>query len=189
MAGKVMLDVHMMFPRCLKLVQIVFCAYSISCSLLVQMMFCACSHHVCIITAILEDSPDLHWMDGERLVHPERWFGTQQDKDDEDDGAGRCLGIRCRPWVRCQKPWEMCHELFGGKSHKAGEYMGWGALSVPSLAAGAPAFHGGLKVVKHLPAKIAEYLHREHGQIFPSMGLPRKSEPLDRIQVISRVMF
>ena len=119
MAGKVMLDVHMMFPLCLKLVQIVFCAYSISCSLLVQMMFCACSHHVCIITAILEDSPDLHWMDGERLVHPERWFGTQQDKDDEDDGAGRCLGIRCRPWVRCQKPWEMCHELFGGKSHKA----------------------------------------------------------------------
>ena len=67
--------------------------------------------------------------------------------------------------------------------------MGWGALSLPSLAAGAPAFHGGLKVVKHLPAKIAEYLHRERGQIFPSMGLPRKSEPLDMIQVISRVMF
>ena len=46
-----------------------------------------------------------------------------------------------------------------------------------------------LKVLKHLPAKIADYLHREHGHIFPSMGLPRKSAPLDRIQVMFIVMY
>ena len=52
-----------------------------------------------------------------------------------------------------------------------------------------PAYNGGLSVLNHLPSKIADYLHREHGHIFPSMGLPRKSAPLDRIQVMFIVMY
>ena len=118
-------------------------------------------------------------------LHPDRWFKGQLDKDAESSNEkGRCLGIRCLAWDRCEKASEMRHSLFGGSEHRTGVTKGWGALSLPAMAAGAPKFHGGLAVLKHLWIKIAEYLHVEHGQMFPSARLPRSTELLTLRQVM-----
>ena len=47
--------------------------------------------------------------------------------------------------------------------------LGWAALSLPALCAGVPQFYGGLKVLRFLPAKIADYLHWYHADICPSL--------------------
>ena len=111
-----------------------------------------------------DQESDEQWVDhrGDPL-HPARWLQGQIDQDAESSiEAGRCLGIRCLAWIRCEKALEMRHSLFGGSEHKTGETKGWGALSLPAMAAGAPKFYGGLAVLKHLWIKISEYLHREH---------------------------
>ena len=119
-------------------------------------------------------------------LHPARWLQAQADQDADAAGeSGRCLGIRCLPWVRCEKSSQMTHSFFGGSDseHKSGETKGWGALCLSAMAAGAPNFYGGLAVLKHLLVKLCEYLHAEHGQLFPSLGLPPPSGRLTLRQV------
>jgi len=132
-----------------------------------------------------DQESDEQWVDhqGDPL-HPDRWLQQQVDQDAESaNETGRCLGIRCLAWIRCEKASEMRHSLFGGSEHKTGETKGWGALSLPAMAAGAPKFHGGLAVLKHLWIKISEYLLREHDALFPSLRLPRNTERLTLHQV------
>ncbi len=45
-------------------------------------------------------------------------------------------------------------------------------MTKAALLLGAPDFMGGLPVLKHLPVKIAEFLHTVHGDKFSSLVLP-----------------
>ena len=125
--------------------------------------------------AIMDDQEsEEQWKDHQgNPLHPARWLQVQLDQDAAAAGeSGRCLGLCCLPWVRCEKASLMKHSLFGGSEHRSGETKGWGALSFSAMASGAPKFHGGLAVLKHLMIKVAEYLHEEHAALFPSLRLP-----------------
>ena len=45
-------------------------------------------------------------------------------------------------------------------------------MSKASLLLGAPDFLGGMPLLKHLPIKISEFLHKNHGDKFLSLQLP-----------------
>jgi hypothetical protein len=124
--------------------------------------------------AVVED-PARHWVEqGGGLLLPSRWADSELKKisidNDSDPNGGRCLGIRCLMWDRCQVPSEMTHETFGGRSQAGG--CGWTALSKASLLRGAPDFLGGMPLLRHLPIKISEFLHKNHSDKFPSFLLP-----------------
>ena len=110
---------------------------------------------------------------------PSRWVDSEQKKskidNDADPTGGRCLGIRCLMWDRCQVPSNLTHEVFGGRSHPSGH--GWAAMSKATLLLGAPDFVGGMPVLKHLPIKISEFLHTVHADKFSSLGLPPRGGP------------
>ncbi len=94
--------------------------------------------------AVVED-PTRHWVgQGEDLLLPSRWADSELKKitvdNDSEPKGGRCLGIRCLMWDRCQVPSEMIHETSGGRGHASG--CGWTALSKASLLLGAPDFLG-----------------------------------------------
>jgi hypothetical protein len=64
--------------------------------------------------AVVED-PTRHWVgQGGDLLLPSRWADSELKKitidHDSDPKGGRCLGIRCLMWDRCQVPSEMIHE-------------------------------------------------------------------------------
>ena len=133
----------------------------------------------------MEDQESEEWKDHEgNPLHPARWLKAQADKDAAAVGEfGRCLGLRCLPWLRCEIASNMKHSFFGGSEHKGGDTKGWGALCLSAMAAGAPKFHGGLAVLKHVLVKLCEYLHAEHGPLFPSLCLPPASGRLTLRQV------
>ena len=138
--------------------------------------------------AVVED-PTRHWVgQGGDLLHPSRWADSELKKikidNDSDPKGGRCLGIRCLMWDRCQVPSEMIHETFGGRGHASG--CGWTALSKASLLLGAPDFLGGMPLLKHLPIKISEFLHKNHGDKILSLQLPGSQNGL-RLQQIDKL--
>ena len=135
--------------------------------------------------AILQDSGQdaEHWKDAEgQILRPSRWTESLSARDAANQGAGRCIGLNCLPWIRCADARELTHQLFGGS--KRGDDQGWGALMIPVMTAGTPKFLGGMAVLKHLWIKIAEFLHYEHGRWFPSLNLPHFSERLRLEQVL-----
>ena len=75
--------------------------------------------------AAVEEDPTRHWF-GKKgdLLLPSRWADSERKKitidNDSDPNGGRCLGIRCLMWDRCQVPSKMIHETFGGRSHESG---------------------------------------------------------------------
>ena len=149
--------------------------HSGSCMLL--FMTHLCFDLIVVATAAVEEDPSQHWIAsgaaGGGVLLPSRWVDSDQMKStmgDNDPTGGRCLGIRCLMWDRCQVPSDLTHAVFGGRTHPSGS--GWAALSKASLLLGAPNFLGGMPVLKHLPVKIAEFLHHVHGEKFSSLGLP-----------------
>ena len=56
-------------------------------------------------------------------------------------------------------------------------------MSKASLLLGAQGFLGGMPLLKHLPVKIAEFLHKVHGDKFSSFGLPRIQDRLCLAQI------
>jgi len=138
--------------------------------------------------AVVED-PTRHWVgQGGDLLLPSRWADSELKKitidNDSDPKGGRCLGICCLMWDRCQVPSEMIHETFGGRGHASG--CGWTALSKASLLLGAPDFLGGMPLLRHLPIKISEFLHKNHGDKFLSLQLPGSQIGL-RLQQIDQL--
>ena len=125
--------------------------------------------------ASVEADPSQHWFgEGGAALLPSRLVELEQMKstidNDADPSGGRCLGMRCLVWERCKVPSNMIHDIFGGRSHASGQ--GWAAMTKAALLLGAPDFMGGLPVLKHLPVKIAEFLHTVHGDKFSSLVLP-----------------
>ena len=138
--------------------------------------------------AAVEEDPTRHWI-GKRgdLLLPSRWADSELKKrtidNDSDPNGGRCLGIRCLMWDRCQVPSEMIHETFGGRSHESGIGCCWTALSKASLLLGTQGFLGGRSLLFHLPVKISEFLHIVHGGKFSSFGIPRIQDRLRLDQI------
>ena len=64
---------------------------------------------VCVAAAAVEEDPTRHWF-GKKgdLLLPSRWADSGRKKitidNDSDPNGGRCLGIRCLMWDRCQVP-------------------------------------------------------------------------------------
>ena len=115
---------------------------------------------------------------GESLL-PSRWNDLEMAKNkglDNDDSAGRCLGWRCLPWVRCQNHKDMIHTMFGGNRNGTGSC--WATLSKVSLLTGAEHFLGGLPVLKHCVVKIAEFLHSHHSDKLTGLQLQRSNQAL-----------
>ena len=124
--------------------------------------------------AAAEEDPSQHWFgEGGAALLPSRWVELEQKKstidNDADPTGGRCLGIRCLVWERCKVPSNLTHETFGGHFHKRN---GWASMSKATLLLGAPDFMGGMPLLKYLPVKISEFLHKVHGDKFSSLGLP-----------------
>ena len=143
---------------------------------------------LCVAAAAVEEDPSRHWRGkGGDLLLPSRWADSELKKrtidNDSDPNGGRCLGIRCLMWDRCQVPSKMIHETFGGRSHESGIGSGWTAMSKATLLLGAQGFLGGMPLLKHLPVKISEFLHKVHSDKFSSFGLPRIQDPLRMDQI------
>ena len=81
-------------------------------------------------------------------------------------------------------PSKMIHETFGGRGHTSG--YRWTTLSKASLLLGAPDFLGGMPLLRHLPIKISEFLHKNHGDKFLSLQLPGSQIGL-RLQQIDQL--
>jgi len=117
---------------------------------------------------MVDADPEEHWYDAQgKILQPSRWISA--DEPEEDDAYGRCLGLRCRIWQRCQKADDMVHTMFGGSERDCN--LGWAALTRATIASGAPNFYGGLKVLASLQVILGQFLHEEAGQWFPSLGL------------------
>ena len=56
-------------------------------------------------------------------------------------------------------------------------------MSKAALLLGAQGFLGGMPLLKHLPVKISELLHKVHHDKFSSFGLPRIQDPLSMDQI------
>ena len=129
---------------------------------------------------MVDADPEEHWYDSSgNVLPPSRWISS--DEPEEDDTYGRCIGLRCRPWQRCQKADDMVHTLFGGSGRDSA--VGWAALTRPSIACGAPNFYGGLKVLASLQVILGQFLHEEAGGWFPSLRLPAPDELLTMQEV------
>jgi len=129
---------------------------------------------------VVDADPEEHWFDASgHVLQPSRWISP--DTPEEDDTYGRCIGLRCRPWQRCQKAEDMVHTMFGGSSSDCTQ--GWAALTRPSIASGAPNFYGGLKVLASLQVILGQFLHEEAGGWFPSLRLPPPNELLTMLAV------
>ena len=132
------------------------------------------------VAAMVDADPEEHWYDAHgNVLEPSRWISA--DEPENDDTCGQCLGLRCRPWQRCQKADDMVHSLFGG-SDRDGD-VGWAALTRPMIALGAPNFNGGLKVLASLQVILGQFLHEETRAWFPSLNLPQPDELLNMHQV------
>ncbi len=124
---------------------------------------------------MVNEDPEEHWFDASgNVLPPSRWIS--QDAEEEEDTYGRCIGLRCRPWQRCQKADDLVHTLFGGSGRDSA--LGWAALTRPSIASGAPNFYGGLNVLTSLQVILGQFLHEEAGAWFPSLRLPPPDELL-----------
>ena len=131
--------------------------------------------------ALVDADPEENWYDASgNILQPSRWISA--DEPEEQDSYGRCLGLRCRPWQRCQKAADMVHALFGGSGRDSA--LGWAALTRPVIASGAPNFYGGLKVLASMQVILGQFLHEEAGGWFPSLCLPPAHELLNMQQVI-----
>ena len=135
---------------------------------------------MCFYAALVDADPEENWYDASgNILQPSRWISA--DEPEEQDSYGRCLGLRCRPWQRCQKAADMVHALFGGSGRDSA--LGWAALTRPVIASGAPNFYGGLKVLASMQVILGQFLHEEAGGWFPSLGLPPAHELLNMQQV------
>lgn len=56
-------------------------------------------------------------------------------------------------------------------------------MSKAALLLGAQGFLGGMPLLKHLPVKISEFLHKVHHDKFSSFGLPRIQDSLSMDQI------
>ena len=56
-------------------------------------------------------------------------------------------------------------------------------MSKTALLLGAQGFMGGMPILKHLPVKISEFLHKVHSDKFASFGLPRMQDRLRLDQI------
>ncbi len=56
-------------------------------------------------------------------------------------------------------------------------------MSKAALLLGAQGFLGGMPLLKHLPVKISEFLHKVHHDKFSSFGLPRLQDSLSMDQI------
>jgi hypothetical protein len=129
---------------------------------------------------MVDADPEENWYDADgNILPPSRWISA--DEPEEDDTYGRCLGLRCRPWQRCQKADDMVHTMFGGSERDCN--LGWAALTRATIASGAPNFYGGLKVLASLQVILGQFLHEEAGPWFPSLGLPPQDELLNMHEV------
>ena len=107
---------------------------------------------------MVDADPKEPWYDASgNMLPPSRWISSDEPEEPEDDTYGRCIGLRCRPWQRCQKADDMVHTLFGGSGRDSA--VGWAALTRPSIACGAPNFYGGLKVLASLQVNLGQFLH------------------------------
>ena len=135
---------------------------------------------------MVDADPEEHWYDASgNVLPPSRWISP--DAPEEDDTYGRCIGLRCRPWQRCQKADDIVHTLFGGSGRDSA--LGWAALTRPSIASGAPNFYGGLKVLASLQVILGQFLHEEAGGWFPSLGLPPSDELLTMQAVCNPIIL
>ena len=81
---------------------------------------------MCFYAALVDADPEENWYDASgNILQPSRWISA--DEPEEQDSYGRCLGLRCRPWQRCQKAADMVHALFGGSGRDSA--LGWAALN------------------------------------------------------------
>jgi hypothetical protein len=82
---------------------------------------------------MVDEDPEEHWFDASgNVLPPSRWIS--QDAEAEEDTYGRCIGLRCRPWLRCQKADNLVHTLFGGSGRDC--TLGWAALTRSAIASG-----------------------------------------------------
>ena len=129
---------------------------------------------------MVDADPEEHWYDAQgKILQPSRWISA--DEPEEDDAYGRCLGLRCRIWLRCQKADDMVHTMFGGSERDRN--LGWAALTRSTMQTGAPNFYGGLKVLTSMHVILGQFLHEEAGPWFPTLGLPPPDELLNMHQV------
>jgi hypothetical protein len=117
---------------------------------------------------MVDEDPEEHCFDPSgNVLPPCRWIS--QDAEEEEDTYGRCIGLCCRPWQRCQKADDLVHTLFGGSGRDSA--LGWAALTRPSIASGAPNYYGCLNVLTSLQVILGQFLHEEAGEWFPSLSL------------------
>ena len=85
-----------------------------------------CSCCELALPAVVDADTEEHWFDASgHVLQPSRWISP--DTPEEDDTYGRCIGLCCRPWQRCQKVEDMVHTMFGGSTGSSDCTQGWAA--------------------------------------------------------------
>ena len=103
----------------------------------------------------------------------------------EGDASGRCVasGVRANIWARARRRAEITHLLRGGGKHA----LGWGALRWHETINTDIVFFGRHMQLRWLAKKVANFLHEYHGNLFPTLNLPRL--PSDRSKVSVHAML
>ena len=110
-------------------------------------------------------------------LRADRWWAELGEDGDPD--KGRCLGIRCNIWARALRRREITHCLRGGGKHN----IGWGALRWQEMIGTDEVRFGKHRVLRHLPKKIANFLHEFRGEDFLSLRLPPLPSDRSRLDV------
>ena len=103
----------------------------------------------------------------------------------EGEASGRCVasGVRANIWARARRRAEITHQLRGGGKRA----IGWGALRWHETINTDVVFFGRHMQLRWLAKKVANFLHEYHGDLFPSLNLPRL--PSDRSKVSVHTML
>ena len=103
----------------------------------------------------------------------------------EGEASGRCVasGVQANIWARARRRAEITHQLRGGGKRA----IGWGALRWHETINTDVVFFGRHMQLRWLAKKVANFLHEFHGDLFPSLNLPRL--PSDRSKVSVHAML
>jgi len=110
-------------------------------------------------------------------LRADRWWSVSGELD--EDGNGRCMGIRCNIYARARKRMDLIHTLRGGGKTN----IGWGALRWQDLIGASEVRFGKHPEISYLPKKIANFLHEFCGDDLKSLGLPNLPSDRSRVDV------
>jgi hypothetical protein len=99
----------------------------------------------------------------------------------EGDASGRCVasGVRANIWARARRRAEITHLLRGGGK----QAIGWGALRWQETISTDEVCFGRHMQLRWLAKKVTNFLHEYHGDLFPSLDLPRLPSDRSRVNV------